>query len=128
MTKQPSKTKIQQPQNRVEKEYHRNGGVNILRDHTGQKVVVQRAKKGENHGASLGWWDGGQKWWVDTWRNGKQHGMSTGWYENGQKNWENYHLCDIEYASINWDEKGDVTEVNFPIHKQQTKNHPKTPK
>ncbi len=105
----------------------------------GPKEVETMYADGKIHGWDTGWYDSGQKCWEEMWRDGSQHGMSRQWHENGQKRHETmwrddvrhglrtrwyedggkmleiYRIGDKKFVRIEWDEKGEVIEAEFPI-------------
>ncbi len=93
-----------------------NNGTKIKTTHYDNGKVQSKTHymDGKEHGVDTWWDEDGKKQWETMWRDGKQHGMNTGWYDDGPKCWEIYNIHGKEYARIDWDEKGIVTEIDFP--------------
>ncbi len=65
------------------------------------------------HGVQTWWYKDGTKQSETIFAAGELHGIHTRWHENGRKESERYHLNLQEYAAVEWDEEGNVTEIDF---------------
>ncbi len=122
-------TNIVRNLNKTEKRYYEPGigwventyidgekhGIGTAWYRSGRKKSESMWNRHKLHGVDTGrWHDNGARWWEDMWKAGEQHGVGTRWYENEQKERETYYIQGKIHTRIEWDEKGNITEANFP--------------
>ncbi len=116
--------------------YYKNGekhGLETWWGKSGQKRLKAMWKDGKEHGLTIAWNEDGTKNREEMMKDDKSYGLDTRWGEDGQKKQEIYYIegdmAGIEYASIQWDEKGNVNEIYLPPkpdNKSEDQNQRKT--
>ncbi len=96
-------------------------GMEIGWNEDGKKEWEEMWKNGKRDGVETGWHKDGTKECEITTKDNKLHGMNTWWDENGRKKRETHYLWGKKYAQIEWDEEGNVTEVDLPVLPKITK-------
>ncbi len=97
-------------------------------DKNGHKDWQTTWRNGNQHGLETVWNKNGAKWYEITWNAGARQGVESWWWENGKKKGEVYCFNNTEYASIDWNQKGDVTVAKFLYPKPSHNNMKKTDK
>ncbi len=101
-----------------------NHGLKALWYDNGQKHWQRMLRKNKKHGQETVWWDNGQKAVQQMLVDNKVHGLGSVWYENGIKSMDIHYTRGIEYARIEWDEKGNITQANLPTYYSNSKKNP----
>lgn len=103
-------------------------GLNIIWRKDGSRWLEEMYKDDKQHGHETRWYRGGMKHYITIWGDNQKHGVETEWHTDGNKNVEIYYVQGNKYAQIYWDEKGNVTETNFPTNSpQKSQKQSKTP-
>ncbi len=112
----------------IETKYHPNGEVESKTPYVngkkhgaatwwnedGKKYLEQMWRDGKKHGLETWWYISGKKWQEIPRQAGERYGVKTSWWESGQKEREIYQFGSKDYAHIQWDESGNVTEISLP--------------
>ncbi len=138
MSRKPTNIHNLPPQKRIEMDHYSNGGVwsktfymndkkygmATHRREDGSKEMEIMWVNNKTHGMISWWRDDATKSQQSMHRDDKSHGIRTLWYKNAQKQSEVYFLIDKECARIEWDEKGKVSNAQFPTATTTAKSKP----
>ncbi len=92
----------------------------------GSKCWQAMLRHNEKQGVHTTWYESGGKRQESAWADNKEFGISTEWYEDGRKAKEICIIPGEECAHIEWDEKGNVSKVEFSTILLSTKSNAKS--